>query len=508
MALSIRTNKDLAAVESVIKAITIRGRNRTFSELEGSANEKDAPYFGGNFIQPRFNPNMWVALVEQNTRLRRCCEVISRNTCGLGAKARVHPEAQTSTSGRRNLRMDAQRDAEKLQRLLDNPNPIFEPITEVFFKVEFDYHASGNGFLEVVEDRRTSGEQVVSLLHVPCLNVRVHKDRDKFVRILTHSNRRLFFRRFGDENPKHRFIDKDTGQFFEEWPNELPESRKGTALIHFKSYCPLDDYYGMPTVVPAVNAVVGNKLSSTWNINFLHNNAHIPLAVVVENGNLSPDSLEQIELFLSREAKGVSNAGRIMVLQPDMDRLMQSGNLKIRLEPLKVGVNDDASFLEYSNANSNEIQECFGLSSIMLGLGGAQTRATANAAKQVSVSNVIHPRTKTWEYILNSTVAKNIGGGLAELVLTRTSNLDALQEAAVIQKLMPGLTLDDVRAHAAHLLQDEQITPLEGSIGKLPIATLRGVSAEAVQMDDLLEQLEDALPDRNQVIKELNVVGD
>ena len=506
MALSITNKKDLAAVESVIKAITIRGRNRTFSEMEGSANEKDGPYFGGSFVQPRFNPNMWVALVEQNTRLRRCCEVISRNTCGLGAKARLHPEAQTATTGRRNLRNDAHRDVEKLQRLIDNPNPVFEPITEVFFKVEFDYHASGNGFLEVVEDQRTSGEEIVSLLHVPCLNVRVHKDRSKFVRILTHTNRRIYFRRFGDDAPSRKYIDKDTGQFFEEWPAELPESRKGTALIHFKSYCPLDDYYGMPTVVPAVNSVVGNKLASTWNINFLHNNAHIPLAVVVENGNLSPDSLEQIELFLSREAKGVSNAGRIMVLQPDMDRLMQSGNLKIRLEPLKVGVNDDASFLEYKKSNATEIQECFGLSSIMLGLGGAQTRATANAAKQVSVSNVIHPRAKTWEYILNSTVARNVGAGLAEIVLTRTSNLDALQEAAVIQKLLPGLTLDDVRAHAANLLQDEQIQPLEGSLGKLPIATLKALSPESIQVEDLLEQLEDALPDRNQIIKELNVM--
>lgn len=506
MALSIKNNRDLAQVESVIKAITIRGRNRTFSELEGSANEKDAPYFGGNFVQPRFNPNMWVGLVEQNTRLRRCCEVISRNTCGLGAKARMHPEAKSATTNRRNLRNDAQRDVGKLQRLLDNPNPIYEPITEVFYKVEFDFHASGNGFLEVVEDDRTSGEEVVSLLHVPCLNVRIHKDRDKFVRILTHTNRRIFFRRFGDDNPAHRYIDKDTGQFYENWPQELPAARRGTALIHFKSYCPLDDYYGMPTVVPAVNAIVGNKLASTWNINFLHNNAHIPLAVVVENGNLSPDSLEQIELFLSREAKGVSNAGRIMVLQPDMDRLMQSGNLKIRLEPLKVGVNDDASFLEYANYNSTEIQECFGLSSIMLGLGGAQTRATANAAKQVSVANVIHPRTRTWEYILNATVSKNVGSGLCEIVLTKTSNLDSLQQAAVIQKLLPGLTLDDVRAHASELLQDEQIAPLDGNIGKLPIAALKGLSSESIQIEDFLEQLEDALPDRSQIIKELNVM--
>ena len=49
MALSIKNSKDLAAVEGVIKAITIQGRNRTFKDLEHSANESDAPYFWRSF---------------------------------------------------------------------------------------------------------------------------------------------------------------------------------------------------------------------------------------------------------------------------------------------------------------------------------------------------------------------------------------------------------------------------------------------------------------------------
>tara|TARA_B100000519_G_C14221224_1_gene427661 strand:+ start:163 stop:1089 length:927 start_codon:yes stop_codon:yes gene_type:complete len=307
-------------------------------------------------------------------------------------------------------------------------------------------------------------------------------------------------------DPNRRFIDKETGEFFASWPSKLPETRKGTSLIHFKSYCPLDDFYGMPTVVPAVNAVVGNRLSALWNINFLHNNAHIPLAVVVENGNLSPDSLEQIELFLSRESKGISNAGRIMVLQPDMNRLMQGSNLKIRLDPLNIGVSDDASFLKYRDNNATEIQETFGLSSILLGLGGAQTRATANAAKQVSISNVIHPRSKTWEYVLNSTIAARVGGGMGQIILTKATNLDSLQQASVIQKLMPALTLDDVRAHASELLQDSELTPLKGAFGKLPIATLRTYKPDELGLSDLLETLDEALPDRAHVLKELSLV--
>jgi HK97 family phage portal protein len=500
------SNKSQVQLEGTIKAITVRGRSREFGALDGGAGESDAPYFGGSFVKPRFTPSSWVSLAEQSTRLRRCCEVMARNVCGLGAYARVHPDAYSQSKGRRNLTNSVQRDLDNLQELLLNPNPIFDPISEVFYKVEYDYHASGNGYLEVVEDDREAGTQVMSLLHVPCVKVRVHKSRDVFVRMLTHSNRRVYFRRFGDADPAHRFINRITGDLYEEWPEDLPASERGTSLIHFKSYCPLDDFYGMPTVVPAVNSVVGNKLASTWNINFLHNNAHIPLAVVVENGNLSPDSMEQIELFLSREAKGISNAGRIMVLQPDMNRMMQGGNLKIKLEPLNIGVSDDASFLKYRDRNDVEIQETFGLSSILLGLGGAQTRATANAAKQVSISNVIHPRTQTWEYMLNATIGRRASNGVIEIVLKRATNLDSLQEASVIQKLMGAMTVNDVRAHASKLLQDDQILPLGDAIGKMPMASLRNFKPGAEDIDDLLDRLDSATPDRGHIRKVEDIV--
>jgi len=190
-----------------------------------------------------------------------------------------------------------------------------------------------------------------------------------------------------------------------------------------------------------------------------------------------------------------------MVLQPDMNRLMQGGNLKINLEPLNIGVSDDASFLKYRDRNDTEIQESFGLSSILLGLGGAQTRATANAAKQVSISNVIHPRTQTWEYILNITIGRRVTKGVAEIVLKRATNLDALQEASVIQKLMAALTVNDVRAHAAKLLQDDQILPLDDALGKLPMASLRNYKPAAEDIDEFLDRLENATPDRGHILK-------
>lgn len=468
--------KDAGSTDNLVMATIIKSRRfeqiaKENDHFNGSEHGIFDSFSPAGFAEPRFTPHFWAVLPEHNTRLKQCISVIARNAVGLGASAEISQARRDETGNGRNRLQALQRDADKLQRLLDRPNDRADPINEVFFKVEYDFESFGNGYLEVVEDGRVAGGDPVSILHVPGVWVRVHKTGDKYVRAL-RSNKHIFFRRLGDENRDHAYIDRETGDFHTAWPPELPASRQGTALIHFKNYSPFDDFYGMPPVASAVDSVVGNKLQATWNINFLHNNAHIPLAIVVKNGNLHPDSMEQVELFVSREGKGIHNAGRIMVLQPDLKTMSQQGNIDIKLEPLKIGVSDDASFLKYRERNDAEIQEAFGIADILLGRGGGATRATANATKQITIEQVITPRALFWEAIFNSEVASRIGGGGAVLHLRRTTNLDALQEASIVQKLMPSLSVNDIRKLFRRLAQERDLPLSDHSMADLPMAIL------------------------------------
>jgi len=68
------------------------------------------------------------------------------------------------------------------------------------------------------------------------------------------------------------------------------------------------------------------------------------------------------------------------------------------------------------------------------------------------------------------------------------------------------MTVNDVRAHAAKLLQDDQILPLEDAIGKMPMASLSNFKPAAEEIDDLLDRLDSATPDRGHILKMEEVV--
>ena len=484
-----RQSEAEAHEENVVKAIVLRSASEPMLTAPSGNSLDDAqmPYLGDSWVKPRFTPYYWMALIEHNTRLKVCVEEGARASVGLGAEAVPLDYLKPSLARRRNLRIRVQTDLDALNIFIRRPNQDIEPLWEVLYKVEYDRLGSGNGFIEVVEDERQAGQRVVSLYHVPCVGVRVNRNRDRYVRILNANGTKVFFRRFGDADPTHAFIDRETGEFYTAWPSKLPESRKGTAIHHMKNYCPLDDYYGQPVVVSAVSCVVGNRLIAIWNINFVNNNAHVPCAVIVEGGNLSAEAKEHLQIFLNRDAKGVSNAGRIIILEPDMNSMGLKGEVKIKIEPLKMGISDDASFQEYRDANNMEVQEAFGYADVMIGGGGGTNATTRNAAtlRQISQEHRIDPVTVSYECVLG-VICTRVGNGQAKVQIHRASNMDNLQVAGVVGKLKDALTVNDVRRIGAKLLQDKELVDVD-ELGDVPIVMFPGILRQPLAVPALPE---------------------
>lgn len=438
--------------ETVLRAM-IAGATKEFSPPAMSGDEPNKRDFGPEFVQPRFSPYVWMAWLEHSTRLKRCLTSQARSSVGLGIRPVVPDDIREEYRGRRNLLYDAERGRQRLKSFLKRPNSIGDPLQEVLFKAEYDLGGSGQGHLEVIENERDAGQQIVGIQHAKTVGMRAHRGGDKFCRLLRNGGK-VYFRRFGDDDPDHKFIDRKTGEFFSTWPKKLPESRRGTAILRLVNYCPLDDFYGEPSAVSAVNAMATNRLEGKWNIMLLKNSAHIPMAVIAENVKLSPDTREQIEAFVQTEAKGLDNVGRILIVEPDTDTLAPNANPKLRLEPMKMGTPQDGDFLKLREANNAEIQEAVGAASV-LATGNSMTRATAQIVKQLIQEQVNEPRTQCWESQLNMNVAPVISGGEAEFRIRRPKNLDDVQRAAVLGKLKDGLTAQEFRPLAAEILQTE-----------------------------------------------------
>lgn len=438
---------------------------------EQSVIAQEQGQYGAEMAVPRYFPAKWLNFAEHSTRMMSCGKVIARAAVGLGVRAIVDPEVEQELTkeGNRNKLIGIGRTAKRYANLLRQPNTSRDPTTSVCYKAELDHQLCGNGFIECAEDRRRAGNLVVGLRHVPAANIRVRKDGLAFVRNI--AGRRIFFRVLGDTHPKRKYMDALTGRFYGVWPSDIPESRMATALLHLKNYCPLDDFYGMPPAAPAWLAIMMNSKIGEWNMNFILNNAYIPIAVVVKNGTLHPDSVEQVSLFSGAEGKGIQNVGRVMLLQPDMSNVMAgANNVDISVHDLKMGITDDGSWLKLRDMDNLEIQEAFGVADVMLG-GSASTRATAREGRGVTQENVIEPRTVFWEYQLDNGVA----AGYGESVRTRfqrPSNLDLIQRANVATKFLKALTYDEARAEAAKLLQNANIQPLGQEFTGVPTGVL------------------------------------
>ena len=486
-----------AATEMVVKAFS------PHKPQPGQADDpKLDPRFHGNIVRPRFIPGVWMSYLEMSTRLKAAVEEIATASVGIGIRGIPDPLELEFAGGElgRNTRLELEAAARRLTLFARNPKAgSFLPLTWELAKAEVDYLGSGNGYLEVVEGNLEAGEPVVGLGHVRTTMMRVNPERTRWVQALHSDTYRSsaqtvihyggrYYRVFGDDHPSRRFIDRLTGVFYATWPSSLPESRKGTAIIHACSYNPLDPYYGMPVQVPALNAIIENDMTAKFMVAFLEKGTQVPILFIVEKGQLTPESSEKIEALFNSDSKGLDNAGRAAIIQPAISGIA-GANTTIRVERVELGIKDLQPLFDRKSSNDGEILESTRMSGVFIGggEGSGGTVRNASVVKQLSFEHAIEPRASFWEAILNNGVAPRIARGGA-FHFTRPKNLDPVQVAAVLKKLESGLNINDFRRAAGTLVNGIDLPVLQlGPDGNLPMPLLKAkIEQELAQTNQVV----------------------
>ena len=111
-----------------------------------------------------------------------------------------------------------------------------DSFTTTMKKVLIDYESTGNGYLEI---GRTALGQIGYVGHVPATTIRVRRLRDGYLQII--GQKVVYFRNFGANNP-----------------NPVTGDPRPNELIHYKSYSPLNTFYGIPDILSAVSSLVGD----------------------------------------------------------------------------------------------------------------------------------------------------------------------------------------------------------------------------------------------------------
>lgn len=269
-----------------------------------------------------------------------------------------------------------QREEQKLNDLFDSFNQ-YESFTECLVKIWIDVLTTGNGYMEIGRSR--SGK-IGYIGHIPSVHIRVRRARDGFVQ--KSGSRFIFFRNYGDVNVPDA-INADPN------PNEI---------IHFNLYSPTSTYYGVPSAVAALTAIVGDKFAKEYNIDYFENKSIPRYAIILKGAKLSEKSKQEVVNYFRNEIKG-NNHGTLFVPLP----ATLGKDIDLKFEKLENNV-QEGSFDKYRKSNRDEIMVAHRVPAPKIGVYDNANLAVSRDADKTFKVQVIGPDQKIIEKKINKIV--------------------------------------------------------------------------------------------------------
>ena len=371
--------------------------------------ERDWGY-GTTAIKPPVNFTALASYLQINTWHQRCCRV--KAEVATGELAMVKP--RDGDADRPALNQLHAQFLRKIIRQAHDKGGGYDkaPLSTVLYRVEFDVHWSGNGYIEAVRDKLW---RPAALYHVPSVHVRRGWDAERRHPFgywqVSPSGGRIFFKDFGDE----RRIRID-GQLADAG---TPDDQLATELLHLSCYSPAEQYYGIPEWLPALLAVEGSHAAANWNADrFLHNS--IPRKIITFFGAEESEDLREIlRDYFTSVSKGRNHEPLVMFATPADG--FDAGDARLEVKDLESSP-QDAGFLKYLEGNRDEIVAAHGVPPSLVGVQAAGRlggKGSDEAQRRDFKRLVIEPRQRRMEEVLNERLVADDedGWGIEEWVL-------------------------------------------------------------------------------------------
>jgi PBSX family phage portal protein len=289
-----------------------------------------------NVVQPTYNLDYLGKLYEVNSAHFAAVNAKISNVVGLGYDfietapviARYEEIPDNESERLQRFRRKIAKTKQQLTELIYTLNND-DSFLDVLKKMYSDLEITGNGFIEI--GRKSTGE-IGYIGHIPSTTMRVRRRRDGFVQIVNY--RVQFFRNFGDT----------------ETPDQIGDDPQPNEVIHFKKYTPVNYYYGIPDVIPSVNALAGDSFASKFNLDYFENKAVPRYIITVKGAKLSVESERRLLEFFQTNVRGTNHRTLYIPLPADEG----TSKVEFKMEPVEAGV-QDSSFHTYRQDNKLEI---------------------------------------------------------------------------------------------------------------------------------------------------------
>ena len=466
----------------VIKTIA----GESVSIMESRAVDEDefhGLYEDGAVIEPLYNPEALTRLSENSDILQQCIDAYKTNIVGFGVDFAYDIDINKENE---KVKEVLNREWSKYENFFKYCN-LDESFVSIMKKVVEDKERIGWGILEVIEDIVGAP---AGLEHIPAHKIRLCKREKKAIPIKTIiqnedgeeieililkkfrkfvqivDNEKVFFKEFGDP----RMLNCRTG----EYDNDTPPDDRASSIIFFNNYCPYTSY-GLPRYIGQLLNIQGNRKAEELNYTYFTDGRHMPMAIIVENGKLTEDSINTISekrgdkarhKYLILEAEGLENDVQIG------DDAVKS-NVSIRLEKLAEMLEKDGLFQEYCKNNRDKIRSAFRLHPIYTGESQDYTRATADTARQITEEQVFQPERDEIAFIFNNILKRALMIKNVSMKFVAPTISDKAEIAkAVSPYVMAGAATPNMLVDALGDLLGKSFEPFEGEWADKPMQIL------------------------------------
>lgn len=334
-------------------------------------------------IIPPYNLDELASFYETNFANHAAVNAKVSNTVGLGYHLEPSPNLMDRLEEAENdiQRVRAQRKADRakaqVMEWLESLNDE-DTITHVLEKAFTDYEATGNGYIEI--GRTVTGE-IGYVGHIPATTIRVRRLRDGYIQIV--NQRTVFFRNFQQTTS----------------PNNITTDPRPNELIHIKKYTPRNSYYGVPDILSAATALVGDTLAAKYNIDYFENKAVPRYIVTLKGAKLSTDSEDKLFRFLQSGLKGQNHRTLYIPLPGDTG----DNKVEFKMEPIENGI-QEGSFEKYRKSNREDILMAHQTPISKVGGGQGMSIAAALASDRTFKEQVARPAQRSLEKVFNKIV--------------------------------------------------------------------------------------------------------
>jgi len=500
------SDDDSSTEQGAVKSSLVGMQKAAASASSDQLNERSIGITVGQGIQTPYPTHQLAGLQELNGTHAVCIEKKAKREVGYGFEIVEHEnvDPEDASEDERERVENFWRSRDSIWKLGPKGTARGTP-TEMHEKARQDYHGIGWAALEIIY--AGYDDEPAGMAYLPAKTVRVKKQRDGdgFVNeqiaghgfVQKRNGKTRFFAEAGDRqntdlngNDDPKYVDRETGEVYTDIETmQADGATPANELLFIPNPHPNTLYYGLPTWISEIQTMVADQEARRFNRERLENDLVMDYVIIVEGGELSEDSREEMREHIKGLREGDGPGALILEADDLADKGIgvEGQNVKIRVEPAAHFGDEDMSFANYREMNEKDIAKVHHVPLQMLGNHDA-TNSNSEEANREFTQETIQPEQERYAERLYRVIHQQILDVHDWTIDFVTKGAENRRQEAEIGKMTADAVKDVLTVNQA--LELFGLDPRDDEIGQRLVSEVSSQQTPGAALDEAVTQVE------------------